>query len=345
MSVKCQILLSDTKDGVFRAGLPISGTLQYSLETATKYDSIDIYLIGKGWCRWTEKDCDSVHFFHNKEDLVSLTKNIFKAKLGNETVQAGKYEYPFKFLLPEDLPSSFKNKTCIIMYKVITKFVEPGSLNVTDKFDVEVPVRGYVSPCSPEPLVFGLKKYLFSFTSKNQVTVKGMIDKTFLQPGENITLKLTINNDSDVPVNILTELCASFTYTSCKEKRHIRKFSREPVKSTAGVSPTLKEKSVSSLTCVVPTWTSYTIQNSSILKREYFVTVTARFPFPHFNEYVRIPVEIGEKKEDYKAAIESSKDDEPVIEVLSKCDKYNDQNVATHFGEPINKWTLKSHMC
>uniref|UniRef100_A0A2A4JRA1 Arrestin C-terminal-like domain-containing protein n=1 Tax=Heliothis virescens TaxID=7102 RepID=A0A2A4JRA1_HELVI len=346
MSVKCQILLTNTEDGVFRAGLPVSGKLKYSLDTVTRYDSIDISLIGKGWCRWSETDCDTVHFFLNKEDNVTLTKNIFNAKPNDGKVLAGKYEYLFKFILPVNVPSSFKNKTCTIIYKVIAKFVESGSVNHTDKFDVEVPVRGYVEPCSPEPLIFGLKKELFSFTSKNQVTVKGKIEKTFLQPGENIALRLTINNDSDVPVNLLTELYAFHTYTSDKIKNNARKFERESVRSTAGVSPTLKEKSVSRLTCIVPTRASYTIQNSNVLKREYLVRVTARLPFPYFNEYVEIPVVIGEKKEEYKDEIERYKDDQLVIvEVPSTCDKYNEENVDTHFGGPINNWSLKSHMC
>lgn len=63
-------------------------------------------------------------------------------------------------------------------------------------------------------------------------------------------------------------------------------------------SPVLKEKSVTELTCLVPTLPSlYSIQHSKILIGEYKVRVTVKILFSHVNAVAKVPVVIGERKD------------------------------------------------
>ena len=74
----------------------------------------------------------------------------------------GTFEYPFEFLLPENIPTSIKNPTCTIEYKVVATFLKENFYEIKKSIEAEVTVYGYVNPCSPEPQVFSIQKDFFA---------------------------------------------------------------------------------------------------------------------------------------------------------------------------------------
>ncbi|XP_022814807.1 arrestin domain-containing protein 2-like [Spodoptera litura] len=293
MPVVCQIFLDRTRDGVHRSGEPVRGTLVYSVDKPTKFDSIYINFIGKGKCRWSESDGDNTTFYGNKEEYVNQSCNVLHSR-SDKKIPAGRYEFPFQFFLPHEIPSSIKNKTCTIEYKIVAEFVKAKFFNATSKFNAEITVYAYVDRTCVEPLHFGLHKDLFSLTSNNKVIVKAVLDKTVAAPGENLTLKLTINNDSGLVIVIKTQLYRYFTYISSSKRKKVDK---DSVKETASAR-TIKERSVSNLMFTIPILPSlYSIQHTKIMTGEYKVRVTADLPFPHINEVVEVPVVIGERRD------------------------------------------------
>lgn len=293
MPVLCEIFLDKTRDGVHRSGEPIRGTLVYSVDKPTKFESIYMSFVGKGKCRWSESDGDDNRYYENKEEYVNQSCNVLHSRSDNK-IPAGRYEFPFQFFLPHEIPASFKNKTCCIQYKITAEFVKAKFFNATSKFVKEIPVYAYVSRTSVEPLHFGLHKDLFSLTSNQKVIVKAVLDKTIAAPGENFTIKLTIDNDSGLNVIIKTKLYRCFTYISSSKSKKVEK---EAVKDTASAT-TIKERSVSNLMFTVPVLPSlYSIQHTKIMTGEYKVRVKIDLPFPHFNEEVEVPVAIGERRD------------------------------------------------
>ncbi|KAH9635421.1 hypothetical protein HF086_006661 [Spodoptera exigua] len=293
MTLLCQILLEKAKEGVFRSGECVRGTLKYSVDKPTKYETIYIRFVGHGSCCWTESDGDDRKKYSNEEEYADDTQYILKPN--EENVLTGSYEHPFEFQIPDNIPISKKNDVCVIYYKVVAIFLKAEGLIKTKKFDAEIPVYGYVTRCSPEPLIFGLQKDLFSLTTTNKINVKASIDKTFVTPGENFTLLVTVNNNTDLQITIRTELVKFFTYRADDGHTRVDKYT---VNGTLCDSPPMKVRSVSNLTCIVPTLPSlYSIQYSKIVEGTYKVRVTAVVPFPHINEAVEIPVVIGEGKD------------------------------------------------
>lgn len=335
MGVKGLILLQRSQAGAFRAGQPLKGILKYSLDKPTKFTSIDISLVGKGKCQWSETDADdSTTYYSNKEDYVKIIKNVLAGRT-NQKIEAGTYECLFELFLPENIPTSFKNKICTIAYKIIATFVKDNFFGTKDKFEEEVTVYGYVDPCSPEPLIFGLQKDLLTLSSNNNIEVKAEIERTFVTPGENIKMQLKVINDSDVPVTIKTELMKYFTYVSSNKRKKIDK---ETVETTKDYSPSLKENSVSKLTCVVPTLPSlYSIQHTKVMIGEYKVKVTLKLPFPHINATVEVPVVIGERRGHLGATVVGSDDGNPSTSKMSaKGEK--EETVAENFEKYDSSW-------
>ncbi|KAJ8730546.1 hypothetical protein PYW08_001959 [Mythimna loreyi] len=299
MGVTCVILLQKTKEGVFRAGQPVAGIVKYKVDKPTKFTSIDIRLRGKGKCSWSETDMDdNKTTYSNKEEYVNICKNLL---IGHNVV-SGTHECPFEFFLPEKIPTSMKNSTCTIEYKIFVTFVKDNFFGTSSKFEADVLVYGYLEPCSPEPLIFGLQKNLFSLsTNVSNIDIKANIEKTFVSPGENIKVHLIIHNDTDVLITVKIELVKHFTYVSSGKSTNIEK---EVLKPTAVYTPTVKERSVLRGNCTVPTLPNlYSIQHTQILIGEYKVRMTAKIPFPHTNAVVEIPVVIGEGRKQIGATV------------------------------------------
>lgn len=296
MGVDCQILIHRANSGVFRPGQPVVGTVKYFINKPTNFKTIDVSFVGKATCQWSVSGPDtSTMVYCNEEDYVNENKNLFKAKYGQEVLLLGNFEHPFDFLLPDNIPSSIKsNSGGKIEYNVVVSFVKGKGLRTLKEYTRGIPVYGYVSPCSPEPLTFGLQKKLLALRTNYIIDVKAQIDKTFLTPGENIKLKLTINNETPVPFTIITELIEYFTSVAEDKTTKVASKPLETTKSTANIV----EKCVSVINCIVPTLPSlYSIQHSKILFGEYRVKVTARLPFPYNNANVEVPVVIGERRD------------------------------------------------
>nr|XP_049696659.1 arrestin domain-containing protein 2-like isoform X2 [Helicoverpa armigera] len=305
MSPKCQIIVNGLREGHLIAGQRVTGTVKFAIYKPTRYDSIDISFVGSGKCHFTvicAEESDAVKLT-NKEEYVSMHKNLF-TPVGDEMVDPGDYEYPFEFLLPDDIPSSVKTDACDIQYNIFVKFSRKGTFISESENELKVPVYGYVKPCSRQPLTFKIEKKLLSFNPNNKITVKGEIDRTCLKPGDRIHLTMTVTNDSNVDISIKSQLVYFNTYIS-KGVSPSKEIEKGSIPGTKETSPPIRANSVLELERTIPILdTLYSIQNSKIMIGEFKVKVTVKAPFPHGKAYARVPVVIGWRKEEHESLIQ-----------------------------------------
>ncbi|XP_026732928.1 uncharacterized protein LOC113497540 [Trichoplusia ni] len=290
------IVFEKDVEEVYKAGQSVTGILKYSVDKPTEFASIYISLVGKGRCSWTLMNANPnippITLMSNKS-YVYLTKNLVD-ETNNKGPQNGNYEYPFDFILPSDIPSSYKDKYVTIAYKISVKFEIRNIVNSLEKIKSEIKVCGNVKPCSPEPFKVEFDKKVFAVTKRKRVDIEATIEKTLVAPGEDLTVSFLVNNDSSVPLNIKTELFEHLTYEA--SGRYYR--FKNPVKSTARYSPSIKKKDISKITCTVPTFPKlYSIQHAELFTLEYRIHITVVFPFPHRNATVDVPVVIGETED------------------------------------------------
>ncbi|CAH0581594.1 unnamed protein product [Chrysodeixis includens] len=290
------ILFDNDGEEVYKAGQSVTGILKYNVEKPTEFASIYISLVGKGKCSWTLMNANPnippITLMSNK-NYVYLTKNLVD-DTNNKGPQNGNYEYPFDFILPSDIPSTYKDKYVNIAYKIVVKFEIRSIVNSVEKIKNEITVCGNVKPCSPEPFTVEFDKKVFAVTKRKRVEIEATLEKTLVAPGENITLSLMVNNDSSVPLTIKTELFEHLTYEA--SGRYYR--FKNPVKSTTRYSSSIKKKEISKVTCTVPTLPKlYSIQHAELFTLEYRIHITVIFPFPHRNASIDVPVVIGETED------------------------------------------------
>ncbi|XP_047991736.1 arrestin domain-containing protein 2-like [Leguminivora glycinivorella] len=301
MGVSCRIYIQKPREGIHRAGQPINGILSYAIDEPTEYQTAILSLIGTAKCQWTEHKGKHSHVYTGKEAFLTMHLNILN-KPSDETITlpVGAYEFRFEFILPYDIPSSFEDKHGNITYQVKAKFEKPSFFSLTRRFEKQIIVYGNVNPTTPvESLTYGLQKKLFKLFSSTDhiVDLKVRISKSFLTPGENTTLDLSLTNDSDTDIPYLTtELCSKTTYIaeglfSTDNTKIVDKTLEECTTTT----PLVLAYKTANFACVVPTPPHiYSIQNCNIISKEFYIRVTINLPFPHRNATSVIPVVIGE---------------------------------------------------
>ncbi|XP_022815142.1 arrestin domain-containing protein 2-like [Spodoptera litura] len=284
MGVVCQILITRTEDGVFKPGDPVTGTIKYFIDEPTKYEGISMNFLGKGNCWWTKTE-EGATPFGNSETYMNQSICFYTGKSGEEL--AGGYEYPFQFLLPVNIPSSYKDGNCVIDYKIIVTFVKATK---REQFEAEIPVQAYVTTTVQEPMLFGLQKKLFSVFAGNKIALRGELENVAVTPGANINLTLKVHNESNSEIFIRTELIKHFTLMS----NHGETNTNVVLVPNTTTGSNIEKNTEQSVKCVVPTYSNlFSIQNSNIIKGEYKVRVIIEMPFPYKDATVDVPVVIG----------------------------------------------------
>lgn len=284
MAVSCEILITRTEDDVFKPGDLVTGTIKYYIDEPSKFEGISMNFLGNGNCWWTKTEGGAMSV-GNSETYVNQTISFYTGKSGEEL--SGTYEYPFQFLLPINIPSSYKDGNCVIAYKIIVTFVRTTR---REQFEAEIPVQGYVTTTVQEPMLFGLQKKLFPVFTDSKIALRGELENVAVTPGANVNLTIKVNNDSNNEIFVRTELIKCFTLMS----NHGETSANIILVPNTTTGSNIEKNSEQSIKCVVPTFVNlFSIQNSNIVKGEYKVRVTIEMPFPYKDATVDVPVVIG----------------------------------------------------
>ncbi|XP_063359391.1 arrestin domain-containing protein 17-like [Cydia amplana] len=340
MGISCKIHLKKSREGIHRAGEPINGILSYAIDEPTEYQTAVLSFVGTAKCFWREYDLvrKSSYTYSGNDEFLSLHTNIIKKQPEQTiTLDVGTYEFPFEFLLPAEIPSSFQDEYSGIEYHVKVKFMKPSFFSLTKKFEREVTVYGNVNPVTgSESRTYELQKKLFKWFSSIEpiIYLKARIAKSFLTPGENALVDMAVANETDTDIsNITTELSCRTTYTGKRFFSIKAKVVDETIKGCASITPSIPAYKTVKYSCIVPTLPHlYSIQHSKIISKEYFITVIMNLPFPHIMATCTIPIVIGEGRGGDCLRIVELEEDLESYEVLEQS--------ADEFDEPPSYWEV-----
>lgn len=308
MCATCDITINNTDEGVFKAGQTVSGVVKYFVDQPTEYKSIILSLIGKAECEFKRTGFGpdlqtQIIYEHGDESFVNRWINILQNREGQTiTLPKGTYEHPFEFILPMNVPTSYKHKahmlsdySCNVSYFVQMQFDYPSFFSRNKIIEKEVIVYGNVNPIAPhEPILYGLEKSLIKpfCDTLDKVSLKTEILKSFISPGENVSLNIHIDNNTDVQVSIEVKLIRKTTLTSRNDQqKSVEKDVLDTSRKTTGIN----QFSQAGVSIKVPTRPDlYSIQHLKTIIVDYIVRVTILLPMPFINPHLDIPIVIGE---------------------------------------------------
>ena len=115
--------------GIYFGGQTIWGKVVISSNTKmTNIENIRVKLTGFADVHWTEFNDEHVYHYRNHEEYL---KN--EIVIHNGYLPVGLHAFPFSFILPANLPSSFEGQHGHVRYYVETKLVRSGFFTLTKK--------------------------------------------------------------------------------------------------------------------------------------------------------------------------------------------------------------------
>jgi len=135
--VDFQIIFENTLK-VFFSGQTLNGRVLVNLSEHKKLSKIKVQLVGRGEVHWTEsrrehrRDSRGENYSEEIHDHFRATESYLEQEAvvyHGPSLQAGTHVFPFSFLLPTNLPSSFESKVGQVRYFVKADIVRDWMWN------------------------------------------------------------------------------------------------------------------------------------------------------------------------------------------------------------------------
>ncbi|KAI4454691.1 arrestin domain containing protein [Holotrichia oblita] len=225
----CSVIF-DRPYNTFFAGQTVQGRIEFVLKKSKKIRGILLVVKGESNVSWKSNEpttSTSVEGEHSKKLAVTFSgkQEYFRLEqycFGNEENEdlilgSGKHVYPFKFILPTNIPSSYEGQYGYVRYtiKVILKKHYYGdetkmAFTVISPFDLNLqPNIKEINQISNE------KDLKMAWWSIGPIYYSLKTDKSGFVPGEDIPVNVIVDNNTNTDVTGITlKLQQTVTYTS-----------------------------------------------------------------------------------------------------------------------------------
>ena len=225
-----KVALNRSPQQVFFPGSEVSGTLSFQINELKSYKNVKVALIGRAHVHWSESHGSgnnrrTVSYTSHRE-YVNLQSVVWsKDQTPDRTLHTGQYNFPFRFSLPNRLPSSYGR---INMIGWIRYFVEARIGTGLLKFDhviiAEFPVVESVNIDSPQlqvPLRDTVQKTICCWCcASGPITMTAETPRSGYCIGEVIPVTINIENGSSRVIQASVALQQRVVYTAQGHRRY-----------------------------------------------------------------------------------------------------------------------------
>lgn len=291
----------------FLPGQIVSGTLNFTLEDAKSYQSIEIGLQGGAHVRWTEaatltmsrgsanatSTMNKMVPFDSKETYVEQGLIVWTSEESSSgTIGPGNFSFDFQFTIPMSCLGSFEGSYGSIRYIVYGQLKTGKQLGPDHRTEIQIPVA--------RPTDVNLTQFMAPVRQTKRKNVKFLccggdieltvsLSRTGFCIGRNVPVSVNVVNGSSRQIKIQTSIKKQCRYYA---QGHTR---CETNVLTSIVSPGISSHSQQSWTAdelILPEVVEVSFEGSTIIQLQYVVEVTAVVPWAN-NISMLIPITLG----------------------------------------------------
>ncbi|XP_059473871.1 arrestin domain-containing protein 17-like isoform X2 [Neocloeon triangulifer] len=306
----------DNPQAVFYAGQNVSGRIVVVNSTPKKIRGINVKIKGEAEVSWTETRQHSSDSNNTTMDNVTTTPNntttdtqetfsaeevYFENKFvafgggGDQTLNPGEHMYPFNYVLPINLPSSFEGEFGHVRYTVRAVLDRPWKFDQEAKaaFTVISPLDLNADPKLAAPVTKQKsKKFCCWCCASNPVNIVLTLPTGGAVPGETLLPTLDIENNSRVYLSLITlKLVKSVTYKARggnTKKVEVSIAEKNLGYVDSGQSHTFEREALQ-----IPPLPPSNLNNCSVIDLEYYLEAHFSPSSFYCSFQVRLPVVVG----------------------------------------------------
>uniref|UniRef100_A0A4W5QXB6 Arrestin domain containing 1 n=1 Tax=Hucho hucho TaxID=62062 RepID=A0A4W5QXB6_9TELE len=276
---------------VYSPGESLSGTLKITTTEALLCKDIKVNC--QGFCGVTSKSNDTA--WTVEEQYFSSTLSV--ADKG--TLKQGDHSFPFKFLIPASVPTSFEGNYGKVMYRV-RAFIDTPRFSKDYKIEKPFYLLSLLN-LNDVPDIHGrssssvTKKFTYLLGVKTgTVVLKAHSDMKGYTPGQVIQLTTEIHNQSGKTTgSVVACLIQKVTYQTKKPTIDLRTLVQvEGAGVKAGKQAEWKEQ------IIVPPLPQSSLADCGLINMEYFIEISLKSPEASF----MLPIHIGNISVDITSA-------------------------------------------
>jgi hypothetical protein len=204
MSRKLRIQLSSNK--VYHPGSTVTGSLLLDVDEAKSYKQILVQLSGRSYVRWSESSGQSSRNCTSLEPYFDSVAPLWDSRQSPDgKLPPGQYNWPFSFVIPPSVPSSFEGKLGNIRYMLVGRIVT-GALKHNHDVMTLIPVQQLVQITDPrllQPVRTEVQKTVgWLFSTSQPIIMSVAVPKTGFYIGDSLQLHASLENGSKRPITL-----------------------------------------------------------------------------------------------------------------------------------------------
>ncbi|XP_057662431.1 arrestin domain-containing protein 1-like isoform X3 [Diorhabda carinulata] len=217
-------------DGTFSPRDTINGVVSVRLPTETHINNISCSITGKEKSAWsiteniynqrTKNFCTGIVYYTGENTLLSDSVIL----TSDADVDAGVHEYPFTYMLPRNIPNSYKSNYGSIEYKIhVVVHTKTGYEYEAEKLiSVKAPINfnDIRSELQLEPVAYQNEEVMWHCCyAGDPITMDLVLEREAFVVTEPICFKLDVNNKSGENIEDINVTLTLFSAVQCKKHK------------------------------------------------------------------------------------------------------------------------------
>ena len=280
---------------VYHPGATVTGSLLLDTDQPKSYKQILVHFSGRSYVRWRESDGQGSRECVSGESYFDSFIPLWDSQQSPEgKLPPGQYCWPFTFVIPPSVPSSFEGKFGNIRYMLAGGIVN-SALKPNHKVMKLIQIQQLLQITDPrllQPVRTEVQKTVGCLCCTSQpIVLTVAVPKTGFCIGDSIQLHVSLENGSNRQLTLTVNLKEQITFFARGRHRLISK-------SLYGCRTNVIERRKTAdldTTIVIPTIDTDIIQNNSCgnIKVIHCVEITCHIPYTITNLSAIIPLQLA----------------------------------------------------
>ncbi|XP_023014669.2 arrestin domain-containing protein 3 isoform X2 [Leptinotarsa decemlineata] len=300
--MSCRLILQNFGGTCF-SGSTISGHVVCTFQSNKNIRGLKLIVIGREYTSWSESESYTENGESKTRDVTYSGDNKFLEidimLLGKTTVAPGRYEYPFTFTLPTNLPASFQGIYGHIKYFIKAIVDVPFGMDYVEIRHFDVISRIDFNPIKSElhlaPVSYQDEKTICCWCcASGPITLDVHLQKKAFVLGEVSRIKIVISNLSNVNIEQINVKLKSVIICKVTSPSMKKKSDTELLSSTSDTGVGAHGERTYDLELQIPTaGVVYNFKRCTLFKQNFTLEVEACIGGCHTNMNVKTNVVLG----------------------------------------------------